>query len=105
VEAALAFKGLRLFQNFAARSPRERHHYDLNPLMLGQVANDFCIHPGDRLEFSRPVAVIVRPSQPCGGVRLPLGRHSNCLLMEYKVLLEVSPGGAFMEALNQSTDL
>src|SRR5579872_509082 len=48
----------------------------LNPLMPCQIANDFSVDPWDRFEPARPIAVIVRPCQPCGSVRLPLGGHA-----------------------------
>ena len=41
-----------------------------------QVADDFGIDPGDRLELSRPVAAIMRPGEPGGGVRFPFGGHA-----------------------------
>jgi hypothetical protein len=40
-----------------------------------QMTNDLAIQPRDRLEFSRPVGFLVRPGEPGGLVRLPLGRH------------------------------
>ena len=62
----------------SARLPRCGRVVDdqFDALMLRQIANDFGVDPRNRLEFSRPVAVKVRPSQPRGGVRFPLGGHA-----------------------------
>ena len=47
-----------------------------NPLMPGQIANDFRVDPRNRLELPWPVSVIVGPRYPGGGVRLPLRGHA-----------------------------
>ena len=41
----------------------------------GEVADDIAIDPGNGLEFPWPVFWIMRPCDPGGGVRLPLGGH------------------------------
>jgi len=43
----------------------------------GEMANDLCVDPGDGLELAGPVVGIVRPCDPCGGVRGPLGGHAG----------------------------
>jgi hypothetical protein len=46
------------------------------PLMPRQIANNLGINPRDRLELPRPIPAIMRPSQPGGGMRLPLRGHA-----------------------------
>ncbi len=41
-----------------------------------EMADDLRIDPRNRLELARPVGAIVRPRDPRGLVRLPLGRHA-----------------------------
>src|ERR1700694_722501 len=54
--------------------------YDqIHTLMPRQVANDFGIDPWDRIDLARPVAAKMRPGEPCGFMRLPLGRHAISL--------------------------
>ena len=48
----------------------------LNPLVTSEIADDFGMHPRDRLELAGPIAVIVGPCEPGCGVRLPLGGHA-----------------------------
>src|SRR6185369_9792684 len=48
----------------------------VDALVPAQVADDFSVHPRDGLEFSRPVATVVRPGQPSRGVGLPFGGHA-----------------------------
>ena len=49
---------------------------DVDGFDLGEVADDFGVDPGDGLEFSGPVLGVVRPGDPGGGVRSPLGGHA-----------------------------
>ena len=49
---------------------------DVHPLDARQMADDLGIDPGDWRELARPVGAVVRPGQPGGGVRLPLGGHA-----------------------------
>src|SRR5579859_2772414 len=46
-----------------------------NALVLGKIADNLGKYPRNRLEFSRPVSLIVRPCEPGSGVRFPLGWH------------------------------
>ena len=50
---------------------------DVDVLDGGEMANDFGVDPGDGLKLAGPVFRIVRPGDPCGGVRLPLGGHAG----------------------------
>src|SRR5712692_5207470 len=45
--------------------------------MPAQVADDFRVDPGNWLEFSGPVAAVVRPGEPGGRVGLPFGGHAR----------------------------
>ncbi len=49
---------------------------DVDGLDLGEVADDFGVDPGNGLKFSGPVLGIVRPGDPGGGMRSPLGGHA-----------------------------
>ncbi len=49
---------------------------DVHFLARGEQTNDLSVDPRDGLEFAGPVFAIVRPGEPCGLVRLPLGRHA-----------------------------
>lgn len=49
---------------------------DFNALAFGDEANDLSVDPRDGLEFSGPVFGVVRPGEPCGIMRSPLGRHA-----------------------------
>ena len=49
---------------------------DVHALARREQADDLRVDPRNRLEFSRPVFGIVRPGQPGGLVRLPLGGHA-----------------------------
>src|SRR5260221_12202626 len=44
--------------------------------MPRQVADDIGIHPRDRIELPRPVVAKMRPREPRGFMRLPLGGHA-----------------------------
>src|SRR5213594_1975937 len=52
-----------------------RLHEDPHRLAWGELAHDLPVHPLDRGELPRPVARVVRPADPGGRVRLPLGGH------------------------------
>ena len=43
----------------------------------GEMADDLCINPGDGLELAGPVVGVMGPSDPGGGVVLPLGGHAG----------------------------
>ena len=49
---------------------------DVDFFDLGKMADDFGVNPGNGLKFSWPVLGVVRPADPGGGVRRPLGRHA-----------------------------
>ncbi len=49
---------------------------DVDPLDAREVTNDLGVDPRNRLELARPVGAIVRPRDPGGVVRLPLGGHA-----------------------------
>jgi hypothetical protein len=48
---------------------------DLDPFVALQYANDFGVHPGNGLELSRPVGLVMRPRDPCRVVTLPFCGH------------------------------
>src|SRR5271163_3682681 len=41
------------------------------------MTHDFAVEPWNRREFARPVRFLVRPGEPRGLVRLPLGGHAE----------------------------
>ena len=49
---------------------------DVDRFDLREVTDDLGVDPGDGLEFSGPVFGVVRPGDPGGGVRGPLGGHA-----------------------------
>ncbi len=49
---------------------------EVDDFARGEEADDFRVEPGDGLEFTGPVLAVVRPGEPCGLVRLPLGGHA-----------------------------
>ncbi len=49
---------------------------DVHLLDAREVANDLRVDPRNGLELARPVGAVVRPRDPGGLVRLPLGRHA-----------------------------
>ena len=53
---------------------------DADPLAAGQVADHLAVDPGDGRQLAGPVARLVRPGDPRGGVRLPLRRHAKAEL-------------------------
>ncbi len=60
-----------------ARLARRVVDQDAHPLAPRQVADHLAVDPGDRRQLARPVARLVRPGDPGGGVRLPLGGHDK----------------------------
>ena len=48
---------------------------DLDALVGVKDADDFRVHPPDRLEFAGPIRLVVRPADPSGVVLLPLTGH------------------------------
>ncbi len=60
---------------------------DVDVFDAGEMADDFGVDPGDGLEFSRPVIGVVRPGDPGGGVRRPLGGHAVALVARSAVRL------------------
>src|SRR5579863_2283614 len=77
VEANVRGERVGAFEDAARASGRRGVADDqLDPLVLRQMADDLGINPGNRLKLSRPVAVEMRPGEPGGGVRLPLGGHA-----------------------------
>ena len=68
-------------------------HDQIDPLVASKIPNYFRIHPRDRFEFTRPVALVVRPGEPGGFVRLPLGGHAESALRFSCAHRSVSPGG------------
>jgi hypothetical protein len=53
---------------------------NVNILDARQMANDFCVDPGDGLEFVGPVFGVVGPGDPGGGMGGPLGGHTVVLI-------------------------
>src|SRR5207244_12226087 len=56
---------------------RGRIHEDTYDLAGHELASDLAIYPRDRCELARPVAGVVRPPDPGGVVRLPVGGHAE----------------------------
>src|SRR2546428_7347512 len=54
-----------------------RAHEDARHLAGGELADDLGVHPGNRRELARPIAPVVRPSEPRRVVRLPLRGHAE----------------------------
>ena len=73
---ALDQHGLSFRAFCAARFSRSGSHDKIYVFHAAQVADDIGEDPRDGVEFSWPVRAIVRPRQPCGLVRLPLGGHA-----------------------------
>ena len=77
MEADVGREGIAPLENSARLSGGGSVTHDqLDPLVFSEVADDLGINPRDGLEFARPIPAIVRPCQPCGGVRFPFGRHA-----------------------------
>ena len=53
---------------------------DVDVFAAGEVADDLGVDPGDGLELAGPVFGVVRPGDPGGGVRRPLGGHAVVLV-------------------------
>ena len=60
-----------------AGEPRLRlaAHQNANEFSRGDLAHHFGVHPADGVKFVGPVRLVMRPTQPCGRVGLPLRRH------------------------------
>src|SRR5947208_4505965 len=56
---------------------RGRIHENTYDLARHELANDLAVYPRDRCELARPIARVVRPPDPGGVVRLPLGGHAE----------------------------
>jgi hypothetical protein len=68
--------GLRFLQHLACALFRFGvADQNAHTLHAGQLADDFRVDPRNGRELSGPVAAIVRPGNPGGFVRLPLGGH------------------------------
>jgi hypothetical protein len=52
---------------------------DMDVFGLMQMADDFAVDPGNWGEFAGPISGALRPGDPGGLVRLPLGRHVTIL--------------------------
>ena len=50
---------------------------DPHELSPGERARDLSVHPGDRAKLARPIAGVVRPADPGGVMRFPLGGHAE----------------------------
>jgi hypothetical protein len=50
-------------------------HDQFYALVPSQIANDFCVDPGDGVELAGPISMVVGPSQPGCGVGFPFGGH------------------------------
>ena len=53
---------------------------DAHPLDLRKFAHDLAVDPRNGLEAARPVVFVVRPGDPGGFVRFPLGGHAEAEL-------------------------
>ena len=56
---------------------RDSGDKDPHDLARRELAHDLAVHPRDRADLARPVACLVRPADPCGVMRLPLGGHAE----------------------------
>src|SRR6478752_2712613 len=56
--------------SFASRRAVVDDQFDA--FMPGEMANNFCKHPRDRLKLTRPDSLIMRPRKQGRSVRLPL---------------------------------
>ena len=54
-------------------------YQDVNVFHARKMADDLAVDPGDGLEFAGPVFGVVRPGDPGGGVRGPLGGHAEAV--------------------------
>jgi len=74
--------GVHVRTTFCENAPRAFFHrgiFHQNPDLLHsrQALDNVAINPGNRCELPRPIGAFMRPRQPSGFVRLPLGRHSE----------------------------
>ena len=71
------FRAFASLQDLARALFRKRVVDDqVDAFVTGEVADDFGVDPRDGLEFPGPVAAVVGPGEPGGGVGLPFGRHA-----------------------------
>jgi len=86
VEAQVVGQGIRFGKNLSSMLFSGQIVDDqLDSLMPPQMTNNFSIDPGDGFKFSRPIAAVVRPCQPGGGVRLPFRGHSGTVSMAKRI--------------------
>src|SRR5438309_5271007 len=71
-----------------------------NDLVGSELLYNLGVYPGNHREFSRPVASIVGPANPCRFVRLPLGRPAKGRLSQMSSLRVLCVLGA--SAVNRS---
>ena len=66
-------------QHAPRAAPRGRRDWTRMRTRLAgrELADDLAVDPGDGRELARPVARVVRPGDPGGLVRLPLGGHAE----------------------------
>src|ERR1700751_1503669 len=65
MEADIVREGIAALENSAGLSRAGCVIDDqLDAFVLRQIADNLGVHPGNRLEFSRPIALIVRPREP-----------------------------------------
>src|SRR5215471_16253389 len=60
-------------------------HDDVHIFDPAQMSNDVGVYPRDRLEFSRPVILIVRPCKPCPLLPFPLRPYAVAVLARRQV--------------------
>jgi hypothetical protein len=51
-------------------------HENLDALAGSKLTNDLGVHKNDGGQLTRPISLVMRPRDPGGGVRLPLGGHT-----------------------------
>jgi hypothetical protein len=54
---------------------------EFDALVPAKIANDLRIDPRNRLEFPRPIQLVMRPRKPGGSMRLPFGGHTKGLCL------------------------
>src|SRR5581483_3544549 len=57
---------------------------NVHVLNAGEPAHDLAVHPWNRLKLLRPVLRIVRPGDPGGSMRSPLGGHSIAVVFQLR---------------------
>ena len=68
---------------------RFRIHQNAHDFAGCNLPHDFTVHPGDRCKLARPVGEVVRPSEPRGFMRFPLGGQAvaePCGVLPYSFL-------------------